>query len=52
METSQVTVRHLLDDSVLEEPHLVSPTVDLDENSPETPVDSLNDDCSLLSRVR
>ncbi|XP_074094235.1 ras-specific guanine nucleotide-releasing factor RalGPS2-like isoform X1 [Cotesia typhae] len=51
VETSQVTIRHLLDDSVLEEPHLVSPSVDLDENSPETPVDSLNDDCSLLSRV-
>ncbi|XP_034947631.1 ras-specific guanine nucleotide-releasing factor RalGPS2-like isoform X2 [Chelonus insularis] len=50
-EPGQVTVRHLLDDSVLEEPHLISPTIDLDQNSPGTPIDSLNDDCSLLSRT-
>ncbi|XP_063977138.1 ras-specific guanine nucleotide-releasing factor RalGPS2 isoform X3 [Diachasmimorpha longicaudata] len=51
LEPGQVTVRHLLDDSVLEEPHLVSPVVDLDQNSPGTPTDALNDDCSLLSRT-
>ena len=46
-------MRHLLDDSVLEEPNLASSQiVDLDENSPDTPTDTLNDDCSLLSRTR
>ena len=52
VDSAQLTVRHLLDDSVLEEPHLMSPVVDLDPNSPGTPIDSLNDDCSLLSRTR
>ncbi|XP_044009431.1 ras-specific guanine nucleotide-releasing factor RalGPS2-like isoform X3 [Aphidius gifuensis] len=51
LETGQMTVRHLLDDSVLEEPHVVLPTVDLDQNSPCTPTDAINDDCSLLSRT-
>ncbi|XP_043287995.1 ras-specific guanine nucleotide-releasing factor RalGPS2 isoform X3 [Venturia canescens] len=51
METGQLTVRHLLDDSVLEEPNLVPQIVDIDEHSPGTPTDTLNDDCSLLSRT-
>ncbi|KAK0082694.1 hypothetical protein PV325_009994 [Microctonus aethiopoides] len=51
VDSGQLTVRHLLDDSVLEEPQLMSPVVDLDPNSPGTPTDSLNDDCSLLSRT-
>ncbi|KAK0162950.1 hypothetical protein PV327_006676 [Microctonus hyperodae] len=51
VDSGQLTVRHLLDDSVLEEPQLMSSVVDLDPNSPGTPTDSLNDDCSLLSRT-
>ncbi|XP_024944263.1 ras-specific guanine nucleotide-releasing factor RalGPS2 isoform X3 [Cephus cinctus] len=50
-ESSQLTLRHLLDDSVLEEPHLAPQIVDLDENSPGSPADTLDDDCSLLSRT-
>lgn len=52
LETCPMTVRHLLDDSVLEEPHLVLPVVNIDQNSPGTPVDTINDDCSLLFQTR
>ncbi|XP_012254202.1 ras-specific guanine nucleotide-releasing factor RalGPS2 isoform X4 [Athalia rosae] len=51
LEPSQLTVRHLLDDSVLEEPHLTPQVVELEENSPSSPADALDDDCSLLSRT-
>ncbi|XP_046733730.1 ras-specific guanine nucleotide-releasing factor RalGPS2 isoform X2 [Diprion similis] len=51
LEPSQLTVRHLLDDSVLEEPNLHPQVVDLEENSPSSPADALDDDCSLLSRT-
>ncbi|XP_033207860.1 ras-specific guanine nucleotide-releasing factor RalGPS1 isoform X3 [Belonocnema kinseyi] len=52
LEQSQLTVRHLLDDSVLEEPHLLTQILDLDQNSPGSPADAVNEDCSLLSRTR
>ncbi|XP_016841817.1 ras-specific guanine nucleotide-releasing factor RalGPS2 isoform X1 [Nasonia vitripennis] len=51
LEANHVTVRHLLDDSVLEEPHLATQIVDLDQNSPGSPADAINDDCSLLSKT-
>lgn len=52
LDPSQLTVRHLLDDSVLEEPHLLTQILDLDQNSPGSPTDAVNEDCSLLSRTR
>ncbi|XP_012273838.1 ras-specific guanine nucleotide-releasing factor RalGPS1 isoform X2 [Orussus abietinus] len=51
LEPGQGTIRHLLDDSVLEEPHLISQIVDLDRNSPGSPTETLNEDCSLLSKT-
>ena len=52
LETGQLTVRHLLDDSVLEEPNLATQILDLDQNSPGSPADAVNEDCSLLSKTR
>ncbi|XP_058807330.1 ras-specific guanine nucleotide-releasing factor RalGPS2 isoform X2 [Phymastichus coffea] len=50
LETNHVAIRHLLDDSVLEEPHLATQIVELDQNSPGSPADAINDDCSLLAK--
>ncbi|XP_011496942.1 PREDICTED: ras-specific guanine nucleotide-releasing factor RalGPS2-like [Ceratosolen solmsi marchali] len=49
-EATHITVRHLLDDSVLEEPHLITQLVDLDQNL-LGPIDAVNEDCTLLSKI-
>ncbi|KAJ8686356.1 hypothetical protein QAD02_022150 [Eretmocerus hayati] len=49
-DANHVTIRHLLDDSVLEEPNLALQILELDQNSPGSPADAINDDCSLLSK--
>ncbi|XP_014208406.1 ras-specific guanine nucleotide-releasing factor RalGPS2-like [Copidosoma floridanum] len=50
LDANHGTIRHLLDDSVLEEPHLALQILDLDQNSPGSPADAVNEDCSLLSK--
>ncbi|CAB0042555.1 unnamed protein product [Trichogramma brassicae] len=51
LEAVHITARHLLDDSVLEEPHLVgAQLLDLDHNSPGSPADAVSEDCRLLQK--